>query len=156
MKIKGKNRKKILINMVVAIFLIGIIRISFFNKKDVDYKTTTDPSEIIDLSIELEDEFQLDEVRITEADRNILEIRIKTPTDVSKETLLAGTAYIFSYVEPKIDEKNKKIRIFFTVNYLDAMFIETERENIKKWIDGRIDIDEFVNKFKIVQISQEE
>ena len=36
------------------------------------------------------------------------------------------------------------------------MFIGTERENIRKWIDGKIDIDEFVNKFKIVQISQEE
>lgn len=153
MKIEDKKRKKVLIIIVAIVLFVGMTRVLFFGGEEFDYKTTTDPEEIVDLSLELEDRFDLENVRIAEAEGNVLEVRVETPTDVSEEALLMGTAYVLDYVEARVSEGIQKIRVIFTVNYLDAMFVEAQRQDIKEWREGKISANDLIQKFKIVQLS---
>lgn len=153
MKIEDKKIKKVLIIIVAIVLFIGMARVLFFGEDEYDYKTTTDPAEIIDLAMDLEAEFDLKNVRITEAEKDVLEVRVETPVDVSEEALLMGTAYILDYVEVRTSEGIQKIRVVFIVNYLDAMFVEVERQDIVDWREGKTDVNELVKKFKIVRLS---
>lgn len=151
MEIKKENRKKVLIYLTVVVLFFGLVRVLFFEKKEFDYETKTDPAELVDIALDMEEEFNLEDIRIIEAKNNILEVRLPTPTDVSKDTLMAGTAYMLGYLEPRVGEAVKRIRIIFTINYLDAMFIEVEVKNIEKWLKEKISDEEFIEKFRIVR-----
>lgn len=154
MIVKQENRKKVLICLAVGVLLFGLIRVLFFEKEDFNYKTKTDPFEMIDLGIQLEDKFGLNDVMVTEAEDGVLEVRLKTPSGVSEETLLVGSASIFGYVESNISGSVKKVRIIFTVNYLDAMFIEVECKQIDKWLGEDISDEKFMEEFRIVKLSE--
>jgi len=155
MKITDENRKKVLIYIALGVLFLGLLRVLFFEKKEFDFETKTDPFEMVDLSMELEEKFLLKDVRTTEIEGGFLEIRLETPVDVSEKALLVGAASIFGYVESYISSDIEKIRIIFTVNYLDAMFIEVESEDIEKWLEGDDDEEEFLNKFKVVNLSED-
>jgi hypothetical protein len=154
MKINDENRKKVLMYIAVGVLFFGLLRVLFFEKKEFDFETKTDPFEMVDLSIELEEKFLLKDVRVTETEGGLLEIRLETPVDVSEKALLVGAASIFGYAESYVSSDIEKIRIIFTVNYLDAMFIEVENKDIKNWLEGNENEEDFLNKFKVVNLSE--
>lgn len=138
LKSKRYNLKKIigLFSVVLVISLFTLAALPTTTKGLVDYKTSSNPTALVDMGIDLENTLKLEDVSVTEAAGGVIEIRTAAPTGVSSDTIMLTSAYIFSYVEPQLPDQIKSIRLILTVNGLDAIVIETSRENLKKYIAG--------------------
>ncbi|HPL92985.1 MAG TPA: hypothetical protein PLB38_01735 [bacterium] len=132
---RGPNMK----NLIIGTIILSIFSfLSFFSipttTAGLDYETKMDPLALVDLSLELEENLLLENVRISESAGDILDIRVKTPDNVSQEAIIGATAYIFSYLEPSIDESLKTFRLIMTVNEFDATIIECQRVQLENWM----------------------
>ncbi len=109
----------------------------------LDYETRMDPLTLVDLSLELETNLLVEDVRISESAGDILEIRMKSPDNVSQEAIIGAASYIFSYLEPSIDENLKTFRLILTVNNFDATLIECQRSTLQNWMAQKQSDEEF-------------
>lgn len=156
------GKRKLAVVVIAAIFsILTLVSIGGETDKKVnintpavkiEYKTIMDPIALVDLSLDLENSLKLEDVRISEVEGGIIEIHTKTPENVSPDAIMAATSYIFGYVDPKISNQIKTLRLIFTVNGLDASLIEVSRTNVKDWITKRISDEVFVSSMKKVSL----
>jgi len=122
------------------------------NNSNIKYTTITNPIEMVELAMELEEEMQLEEVQISESSNAILEIRTKTPPNISPEAISAASSYIFKYVNDEISGNIKTFRLILTVNHIDGLIIETSNLNLQKWIKGELTDLEFIEAMKKINL----
>lgn len=132
--------------LILSLFFMGNSKTTT-NKSvtQLEYTTTTDPIALVDLSLDLENSLKLEDVRTSEISGGIIEIRTKTPENVSPDAIMGATAYIFGYIEPQFPDQIKTFRLIFTVNGLDATVLEVSRKDVKTWISKEMSDQEFVS-----------
>lgn len=144
---KLKNLLGILALIMVASFFT-LVSIPSKTESIVNYSTKIDPIKLVDMSVDLETNLKLEDVRIIEVEGGILEIRTKSPVNVSPEAIMSASAYIFSYIDPSLPSGIKTLRLILTVNDFDATIIETSRDNLAKFEAKQITDQEFINSMK--------
>jgi hypothetical protein len=142
-----KHKKKIIVLVLVILIVVGSS--GMFSSKTL----SNDPLAMVDLSMKMESDLQLQDVMISEVVGNVLEIRVKDPS-VLKEKLDVGTAYIFGYVEPSIGKNIKTVRVIYTVNNFDVSLFETSLSDISDWTSKKIDDTAFAQKIKFVNLAK--
>ena len=129
----------------IIILLIGVIGLFYyFLGSNFDSLIGNGSSDFVDLTLKMESELGLKEVLISKNSEGALEMRSKKPDNVSKEDLAMGTAYLFGYLEDNID--TEKVRVIYTVDYLDNIIFETSLSDISDWKNLKIDNNEFAKK----------
>jgi len=129
----------------IIILLIGVIGLFYyFLGSNFDQLISNNSSDFVDLTLKMESELGLKDVLISKNSEGALEMRSKKPDNVSKEDLAMGTAYLFGYLEDNID--TEKVRVIYTVDYLDNIIFETSLSDISDWKNLKIDNNEFAKK----------
>ena len=137
--------------LIVAIF-ISFLTMGFTapsQEEGIQYSTIMNPLDMVDLGMDLEDEFSLGNVRVSEVAGKVLEVRIQTPEGISPEAISLASSYIMGYLDEQIPEKIGKERIILTVNHMDAVVLEANREDIGQWKNEKITDQEFIGKMKV-------
>ncbi len=152
-KFKLKNIIGILM-LLTVISLFSLTAIAKVTKDIVNYDTVINPTALVDMGIDLENTLKLDAVSVNEVAGGIVEIRTKTPANVSSDSILLASAYIFSYVDPSLPPQIKTIRVILTLNDFDATVIETSRDNLKKYISGELLEKNYIATLKINNLTK--
>ena len=144
--------------MIALLLLVSLV--SFFSLSAIPTKkvepgagTSLDPLSRVDLTVDLENDLGLEDVLLTVLNDEVLEVRTKTPVNVSPRAIYNACAYIFAYLQPRIPSPIKNMRIILTVNDLDAMFVETSYRDVAKWQAGEIEEKAFFDSLKIVNLA---
>jgi hypothetical protein len=146
---KFKLRKAIgLLTLIAACSFFSLAGLSTVTKDVVNYDTITNPTDLVDMSIDLENTLKMEDVSVTEASGGIIEIRTKAPANVSTRAILLTVAYIFSYVQPALPEKIATIRVILTMNGFDALVFETDRADLQEYMAGKISETDYVAKIR--------
>lgn len=140
---RGPKIKNLILGTIVVTILSFLSFLSINDPTELDYKTKMDPLVLVDLSLELENKLLLEDVHLSESAGDILEIRVKSPENVSKEAIIGAASYIFSYLEPSIDENLKTFRLILTINNFDATIIECSRQQLQNWMAQKQSESEF-------------
>jgi len=123
------------------------------SNEEFSYNTVTDPTQLVDISIELADSLHLENVDITETAGNIIEVRTPAPYNVSTEAIAASAVYIFTDIDPEIATSITKYRLILTVNYIDSLIIETDRDDVTQLNNQQIDQNEFIRRLTITNLT---
>ena len=124
------------------------------SKSDMTFTTKSDPRSLIDLALLMQSDLGLKEVRISEIVGGIIEVRVKKPENVTKDTLSIATAYIFGYVEPYLSTGYRKYRVIYTVNDMDAAVYEASYADVYDWKKKQISDAEFAKTVKYINIGK--
>jgi len=147
---------------LISIFLMALILVlPGCGKKKVENTNTNiseEPAGLsqeeiqtqIDLTLLLEDAFGLKEVIISQDNKNYI-VRFKAPTLKGTE-LDNGLTQIFGFLNPRVPDGIKNIKLIFTVNHIDSAVITVERQNITDWLDKKIPNAAFINSFEVVSL----
>ncbi len=142
--------KKKLVTIVAAIVIIVVILIVVFSSKKggLDAQPINDPLAMVDLTMKMQADLNLQEVLISEAAGGILEVRVKIPMNVSTSSLDNGTAFLFGYLIPNISKDTEKIRVIYTEDGSDKILYEASVADINSWRSKQIDESSFSKKIK--------
>lgn len=128
----------------------------FFNKKDSEQveqpktQEQVDFSNQLDLMILLEDNFALEDMVISQNKEDLL-VRCKAPTIKGKE-LTNGLVQVFAFINQKVPDDIKTIKLIFTINHVDSAIIRVKRKDISRWMNNKISNVEFINSFDVTSL----
>ncbi|MFA6463449.1 MAG: hypothetical protein WCV55_00385 [Candidatus Paceibacterota bacterium] len=149
MKTIWQKNKRIILS-VLAVVLVGI-SFGFFSKKE---EVKNDQLSLVDLSMKMENELGLQNVRVSEVSGNVLEVRVKTPDNVTKEKLSNGAAYIFGYLDLNLNKGVEKVRVIYTVNDADTTLYEASAQDISDWRSKKNNDSTFAKKIKVANLGK--
>ena len=134
--------------------------ISTTTETTTDSETTTSKSiaaistsDLLNLMVSLEDDLGLQEVLVEQVE-DIIVVKFKAPT-IGGEELNLALVQIFAYVDGKIPENIKKIRLVFVVNYTDSALVDLERSKIADWKADKLDNIGLIKAFEKVSFISE-
>lgn len=105
-----------------------------------------DQSDLINLMLDLEDRFKLQDVFINQSG-TVLIVRFKAPT-ITGEELDSGLAQIFSYLDEKSPDLISELDLVFMVQNVDSLIVNVKRSDIRDWKEGVLNNVDFIKKFK--------
>ncbi len=141
----GKMAGILLLVSLLSFFSLSAIPTDQAGQPD---QPALDPISRVDLALALENDLGLEDVRVDVLEGGILEVRTKTPVNVSPAAIYGASAFVFAYLEPRLPRGIRDLRIILTVNDLDAMILETTRENVVKHQAGESGDDVFFKNLK--------
>jgi len=155
-KSNSKNKLILIIVAIISVFLIcccvsgSIIYLIFFRKDKVNL--TVEDNFALENFIE---ELGYSKVMISEVEGGILEIRTEAFASNNVDQTYSQIIFLMNYVNEETDYKFEKIRIIFTINYVDVAFFESETKTIKNWNDKKISDEEMINNIKKFNLIEE-
>ncbi|GEM_PF-3166340 len=142
--------KKKAVTVAAAVIVIMIIIVAVFSGKkgNIDASPINDPLAIVDLTMKMQSDLNLQDVMISEVAGGILEVRLQTPANVTKSNLDNGTAFLLGYLVPNISKDTEKIRVIYTIDGADKELYEASLTDINSWRNKTIDESTFTKRIK--------
>lgn len=144
-------KKFLIFGLIVAVlFFVGCKSAEEKAAEEAALQAQENFANQLDLALALEDDLGLEEVIISQDGENLL-LRCKAPT-IKGEELNNGLVGTFAFINQRVPDEIKTIKLIFTINYVDSAIVEVQREDISSWLDGKISNKEFLNTFNVISL----